>query len=345
MPSVSAHACPQVRLADFGLAHSDDDPSSSSAAAATAAATGRHCLTPPSVTPRTPHTPRHLQMPPAMPSGYTTPSLPRSLADLTPREEAAATHAAPRRAADAADAFRAGPRQYRLPTNDAVPVWDDVPSDTRPAGPPPPLLLPQSPERRCTTGRRAHASPVTEEKPRRPQRSNLDDEICYQLPPALALAAAAQMSPSAAARAPAAAAAAHPAPRTARVGPFGPPELDRPFGHEGRRFGQEMALEWAQLPTAGGVPPIRGTPEFVDPLYVHLLRGQASCLRACAHWTPRLSLSLALSRSLSLSLALACSRALALSRSLSLFLSLSRLLSRSLALSLARSHTHVAFLT
>ena len=283
IPDVS-HACLQVCLADFGLAHSDDNPNPTTTAAATAtAAAGRHCMLPPSVTSRTP---RHSQMPPATPSGYTTPSLPRSLADspprLAPRLTHAATHAASARAADAADAagaFRAGPRPYRLPSNDAVPVWDDVPAPpaSAPASASSPPSLPQSPERRPTMHRRAHASPVTEEKVRRPQRSNLDDEICYQLPPALALAAAAQKSPSATlaprppppwllppgsaddARAPAAAAAG----------------TDRPFVHEGRPFDPEVALEWAQLPTAAG-PSLRGTPEFVDPLYVHLLHGQAN---------------------------------------------------------------------
>ena len=296
LPDVS-HACLQVCLADFGLAHSDDNPiHTAAAAAAAAAAADRHCMLPPSVTPRTP---RHSQMPPATPSGYTTPSLPRSLADspprlaprLAPRSRLthAASQAASARAADAADAadaagtFRAGPRPYRLPTNDAVPVWDDVPvpSDARPAAPAPasasgPQSLPQSPERRSTMHRRAHPSPVTEEKVRRPQRSNLDDEICYQLPPALALAAA-NLSPSATlaprppppwllppgsaddARAPAAAAAGH----------------DRTLFHDCRPFDPEVALEWAQLPTAAG-PSLRGTPEFVDPLYVHLLHGQAS---------------------------------------------------------------------
>ena len=288
MPDVS-HACPQVCLADFGLAHSDDNPNpTTTAAAAATAAANRHCMLPPSVTPRTPH---HSQMPPATPSGYTTPSLPRSLADspprLAPRLTHAASHAASAHAADAADAagaFRAGPRPYRLPTDDTVPVWDDVPvpSDARPAAPASasasgPPSLSQSPERRPTMHRRAHPSPVTEEKVRRPQRSNLDDEICARLPPALALAAAAQKSPSASLaprppppwllppgsadddRAPADAAAGH----------------DRPLLHEGRPFDPEVALEWAQLPTAAG-PSLRGTPEFVDPLYVHLLHGQAS---------------------------------------------------------------------
>ena len=298
MPDASP-ACLQACLADFGLAHSDVNPNptaaappAAAAAAAAAAAGCCHAMLPPSVTSR------HEQMAAAeqTPSGYRTPSLPRSLADspprLAPRHTHAAAHAASARAADNADAAgavrAAGARPYRMPTSDAVPVWDDVPvpSDARPAAPAPapapapassPPSLPQSPGRSSPLHRRAHPSPVTEEKVRRPQRSDSDDEICCQLPPALALAVAAQKSPPVTtaprppppwllppgsaddARAPAAAAAAH----------------DRPLLHEGRAFDPEVALEWAQLPTAAG-PSLRGTPEYVDPLYAHSLHGQAS---------------------------------------------------------------------
>ena len=86
MPDASP-AWLQACLADFGLAHSDVNPNPTTAAPAAAAAAAAvaagccHAMLPPSVTSR------HEQMAAAeqTPSGYRTPSLPRSLADSPPR--------------------------------------------------------------------------------------------------------------------------------------------------------------------------------------------------------------------------------------------------------------------